>query len=193
MVIIQAQHRAPSLGFIDLLFEIRRHIYTYPIPQKRRFDLKWLAEGYGFPFNFYEDFWRGKSVGSRGLNFPYLLKQISQECLNILYGENIMEDSRVTWASRLSRSSSAIEPTPYAIFDRNGTTLWHDVRKKHTRYLMIGIDFSNSLHFNTKNSPKLGSRMFEGEVGKLDQMGWALFRMLWSAFGRFNKGLAAWS
>jgi hypothetical protein len=49
------------------------------------------------------------------------------------------------------------------------------------------------LHFNTKNSPKLGSRMFEGEVGKLDQMGWALFRMLWSAFGRFNKGLAAWS
>jgi hypothetical protein len=53
----------------------------------------------------------------------------------------------------------------------------------------MGIDFSNSDNFpipcvsTTKKSPKLGSRMFGGKIGKLGQVGWSLFRMLWSAFG----------
>jgi hypothetical protein len=46
--------------------------------------LKWLAEGRGFSLDFYEGFWFGKSVGSGGLSFLHLSKQISQECLNIL-------------------------------------------------------------------------------------------------------------
>jgi hypothetical protein len=92
MVIIQEQPPAPSLGFLDLPFEIRRHIYTYLISQKRRFALKWLTEGCGFSLDFYEDFWCGESVGSWAqLSSP--IKTNQPRMLEYSYGEKVMEDS----------------------------------------------------------------------------------------------------
>lgn len=71
-------------GFLDLPYELRREVYCYYIPRRRQIDVKWVSISSVDYFQIMHKFL------DADFN-PIILrlsKQISEECLNILYGEN---------------------------------------------------------------------------------------------------------
>lgn len=74
-------------GFLDLPFEIRRMVYSFLIPQKR------LIRGstFNFPLD-YDDYDFFNPHRSR-FNVLRLSRQINEEVLDILYGENLFQVS----------------------------------------------------------------------------------------------------
>jgi F-box-like domain len=91
---------ATSTGLLDLPWEIRRQIYNYCIPTKRLvhvnlypfFSLGIHFEKKDATLNFVEDSWGWGIDGKLNTSCLLLLsRQISNECLDILYGENIFK------------------------------------------------------------------------------------------------------
>jgi hypothetical protein len=71
-------------GFLQLPYELRRQIYCYCIPRQRRINVSLPS----LPLVYLEDL-EGSLEDDDWPNILRLSKQISEECLNILYGENI--------------------------------------------------------------------------------------------------------
>ncbi|KAE8371760.1 hypothetical protein BDV26DRAFT_298498 [Aspergillus bertholletiae] len=71
----RAQNPMPT-GFLDLPYELRHRIYCHCIPRRKQVDVQLL-----FPGLSYDSYMEG--------GFLRLSKQIAEECLDILYGENI--------------------------------------------------------------------------------------------------------
>jgi hypothetical protein len=84
--------KAPSTGLLSLPLELRLQIYHYCIPRKRivevahpRFEFEWPSVDHTLDF---EDIWgRNKNKNSILL----LSKQISDEALDVLYGDNVFK------------------------------------------------------------------------------------------------------
>lgn len=73
-------------GFLDLPYEIRRDIYYHCIPRRKEINVRSPS----FPLEDY-GFMEGDFINQEysRINILRLSKQITEECLDILYGENI--------------------------------------------------------------------------------------------------------
>ena len=85
--------RVTPTSLLDLPFEIRLQIYCYCIPRKciigvshPRFPIGWPLEQEGDTLDFEGDYW---NLNKNKNSLLLLSKQLSEECLDILYGENI--------------------------------------------------------------------------------------------------------
>lgn len=71
-------------GFLDLPYELRHQVYCYWIPRRQNISTV-LVSSRSLRYGFYDEC-RGADCST--LQALQLSKQISEECLNILYGEN---------------------------------------------------------------------------------------------------------
>ena len=85
---IQSLHPIQPTGLLGVPFEIRLEIYRYLLTRRELIELQ--------PPIFYSDPWPNKDYPLNTKRYPVILlvsRQLSEEALNVLYGENVFEFS----------------------------------------------------------------------------------------------------